>query len=343
MKSLFRRWLGGSDPEPAGPLSPDGQLASDLWVDRPDALTRLEGMHASGTVADDEAAQLEQFIRRGYLTFSLGDLTAPAAAIGQDVDRAWRERPADLAYAWSGPLRSFAEADLGRDRRPSYRIADLHSHSAAALDLYLHPAIFRRVELALGRPAVATQSLYFEWGSQQALHRDPVFVQTQPPSHLIAAWIALEDIHPDSGPLVYMPGSHRLPYYQFAPGEFLFDQSRYGPAETQAMAEHDRRQCAAAGLEPETLVCPKGEVLLWHSSLLHGGSAVADPDRTRKSFVVHFSSADRYKLRRQGIVEFLNDGDQRVERHRILETEEILERPGARGFASPMVGYEPPR
>ena len=343
MKSFFRRLLGGAESEPAGPLAADGRLASDLWVDRPDALSHLESMHRSGTVSADEAGELDRFIRSGYLTFSLGDVTATAAALESDVARAWHERPADLAYAWSGPLRSFAEADPERDRRPSYRIADLHSHSDAALDLYLHPAVFRRVELILGRPAVATQSLYFEWGSQQALHRDPVFVQTRPPSHLVAAWIALEDIHPDSGPLVYVPGSHRLPYFQFAPGEFLFDQSRYGPAEAEAMAEHDRTQCAAAGLAPETLLCPRGEVLLWHSSLLHGGSAVVDPARTRKSFVVHFSSADRYKLRRQGIVEFLSDGEERLERHRILETEEILERPGARGFASPMVGYEPPR
>ncbi len=342
MKNPFRQWFGRPEAEPIGPLAADGQLASDLWVDRPDALARLETMHTGGAVAADEAAQLEQFIRRGYLTFSLGDLALPAAALGADVDRVWREHPTDLAYAWSGPLRSFAEADEPRDRRPSYRIADLHSHSEAALDLYLHPAIFRRVELALGVQAVATQSLYFEWGSQQALHRDPVFVQTLPPSHLIAAWIALEEIHPDSGPLVYMPGSHRLPYYQFAPGEFLFDQSRYGPAEAEAMAEHDRHQCAATGLAPETLLCPRGEVLLWHSSLLHGGSAVADPGRTRKSFVVHFSSADRYTLRRQGIVEFLRDGEERIERHRILETEEIVTRPGARGFASPMAGYTPP-
>ena len=42
-------------------------------------------------------------------------------------------------------------------------------------------------------------------------------------------------------------------------------------------------------------------------------------------------------------MEFLSDGEERLERHRILETDEILERPGARGFASPMVGYEPPR
>ncbi len=347
MKSLFRRLLGGSDPSPSPSgslqaISAEGQLASDLWVDAPDALHRLEAMERRGDVPADEAAELDRFIRNGYLTFSLGDVSREAAAIQADVDRVWREQPADLAYAWSGPLRSFAEADEARDRRPSYRIADLHSHSAAALDLYLSPAIFRRVERILGRAAVATQSLYFQWGSQQALHRDPVFVQTRPPSHLVAAWIALEEIHPASGPLVYVPGSHRLPYYQFAPGEFLFDQSRYGPAEAEAMAEHDRHRCQEAGLTTETLVCPKGEVLLWHASLLHGGSAVADPGRTRKSFVVHFSSAERYRLRRQGIVEFLADGAERVERHRILETEEILERPGARGFQSPMVGYVPP-
>lgn len=35
---------------------------------------------------------------------------------------------------------------------------------------------------------------------------------THPLGFLVAAWIAFEDIHPDSGPLVYYPGSHQLPY-----------------------------------------------------------------------------------------------------------------------------------
>jgi len=36
---------------------------------------------------------------------------------------------------------------------------------------------------------------------------------TYPEGYLVGAWVAVEDIHPDSGPLVYYPGSHRLPYY----------------------------------------------------------------------------------------------------------------------------------
>ena len=64
----------------------------------------------------------------------------------------------------------------------------------------------------------------------------------------MAAWIALEDIDRRSGPLLYVPGSHRLPYFQFAPGEHRFDQSRHGEEETRAMEEYDRAQCAARGL-----------------------------------------------------------------------------------------------
>ena len=30
---------------------------------------------------------------------------------------------------------------------------------------------------------------------------------------LAAAWIAMEDIDPNSGPLVYYPKSHRLPHF----------------------------------------------------------------------------------------------------------------------------------
>src|SRR6185295_12281770 len=260
MKNPFRQLFAKPEAPPAGPLAADGQLASDLWIDRPDAAERLAGMRSRGEVTAEEADRLRHFIERGYLTFSLGALEAEAQALADDVERAWRDKPADLAYAWQGPLRSFAYADRARDRRPSYRIADLHSHSESALALYLNPAIFRMIELALGSPAVATQSLAFEWGSQQGLHRDPVFVQTQPPSHLIAAWFALEDVDPESGPLVYVPGSHRLPYYQFEPGQFLFDQSRYGPNEAEAMAAFDRARCAAAGLEAEPLLCPRGTV-----------------------------------------------------------------------------------
>jgi len=340
--SLWKRG-GAAAPAPAGPLTAEGLLASELWVDRPDALGRLAAWERKGEVAPEEAAALSRFVEKGFLTFDAG-LPAPLFdEIQADVERAWRERPPDLAWTREGPLRSFAEADPARDRGPSCRIADLHSHSRAARALYLWKPIFAYVERILGEPAVATQSLYFEYGSQQALHRDPVFVQTKPPSALVAAWIALEDIHPESGPLVYVPGSHRLPYYQLSPGEHRFDHRRHGAAESEAMAAFDREQVEKAGLPTEVLTCRRGEVLLWHHSLLHGGSVVADPRRTRKSFVVHFSTLAGYRLRRQNLLETVRGEDGRpVERQRICETETVLEEDGCRGFDSPLRGYRPP-
>ncbi len=345
MLNLFQRRRKSPAPTAptSAPLDASGRLASDLWVDQPDAPRRIESWQRKGEIGAEQAEKLRRFVEGGHLTFDAGLPARLFEELEADVERVWRERPADLAYSPAGPLRSFAQADAARDRRPSYRIADLYSHSAAARSLYLWRPIFAYVERILGQPAVATQALYFEFGSQQALHRDPVFVQTRPPSHLVAAWFALEDIHADSGPLVYVPGSHRLPYYQFTPGEHRFDQSRYGDAEASAMAEFDRAQVAAHGLATETLLCPRGTVLLWHSSLLHGGSMVGDPARTRKSFVVHFSSQAHFKLRRQSLIETVpGPGGSSVSRQRIFETEALLTAEGARGFDNPLRGYRPP-
>lgn len=327
---------------PAGPLTDTGLLASDLWVDQPDAHERIEALARKGEIGAEMAGNLRHFVDRGYLRFSSGLSAGVCDRIQEDVERAWKEKPVDLAWARLGAMRSFALADEAVERKPSYRIADFHSHSEAALEVYLSRAIFDYVERLLGRPAVATQSLYFEFGSQQGLHRDPVFVQTKPASHLVAAWIALEDIGPQCGPLMYVPGSHRLPYYQFEPGQFLYDHARYGPQEAQAMAEFDRRQAEEHGLPTETFTCRRGDVLIWHHSLLHGGTPVADPASTRHSFVVHYSTRDHYKIRRQKIVELIpGPGGETVERPRILETERVLERDGCHGFDNPMRGYDP--
>jgi len=163
--SSFLQRLRGKPSAPAAPLTADGLLASDLWVDQPDAARRIEGWRKKGELGPEQAEKLRGFVDRGYLTFDAGLPPRVFAEVAADLERVWRERPADLTYSPHGPLRSFAYADAARDRRPSYRIADLHAHSQAALAIYLCRPIFDYVERILGQPAVATQSLYFEYGS----------------------------------------------------------------------------------------------------------------------------------------------------------------------------------
>ena len=191
------------------------------------------------------------------------------------------------------------------------------------------------------RPGFSIQSLYFEYGSEQILHRDPVVVPTGAPGHLLAAWIALEDISADSGALVYVPGSHRLPYYTFSPGEYEFDGSRMGEEEIRAGTAWDDEQARRRGLEPKIFTARKGEVLLWHASLRHGGSPVRDPSLTRRSVVVHYAPRRSYVSRSITVVDPLRHDDGRVEeRARIMETETVIERDGCAGFDNPMRGRE---
>ena len=167
---------------------------SDLWLDQPDAHDRIVARLAADALTADEAEKLHGFVDNGYITTPLGLDEAFCDALDDEIGALWQRRPADLAVSpHIGRPMSFADYE-GPVRERGYRIPDLHGYSPLALSLYLHPALFRLVELIFDEPALAFQSLYFEHGSTQGLHRDPMFVATRPTSNLCAAWIALEDI-----------------------------------------------------------------------------------------------------------------------------------------------------
>lgn len=314
-------------------------LDSDLWFDRPDAGRKIAARLDAGELGSAEAESLRQFVELGYTTFKLDEDEALFDRLLEGVDRLWREKPADLAYAYDGPARPLSEADEARERRTRYRIHDLHSHLPEARRLYLHPQIFDFVGRLAEREVVSIQSLFFEYGSQQMLHRDTVVVPTGAPSHLFGCWIALEDIHPESGALVYVPGSHRLPYFEFSPGEHRFDASRMGEEEIREGTAFEDEQARRHGLEPQLFTAEKGEVLVWHASLRHGGGPVGDPELTRKSLVVHFSLLDTYPERSITVVDRVENPEGDIEeRPRVMETRELLEDGGCRGFDNPMRG-----
>ena len=45
---------------------------------------------------------------------------------------------------------------------------------------------------------------------------------------------------------------------------------------------------AERGLKTERFMAKKGDVLIWHGDLMHGGAKIVDPSLTRKSLVAHF-------------------------------------------------------
>ena len=49
---------------------------------------------------------------------------------------------------------------------------------------------------------------------------------------------------------------------------------------------------AENGLKKEVFYAKKGDLLIWHANLLHGGEPMEDKNSTRKSMVFHYYSRD---------------------------------------------------
>jgi phytanoyl-CoA hydroxylase len=324
-------------------LDANKQMISDLWLDQPDALERIDARVKSGLLSSADAQKLRHFANEGYLTFSIGLDADFAAAFDADLDRLWDERPVDLAVAAkSGDRVSFRDIDEAH-RDIGYRVADLHSHTRTAFDLYLHPEVFRIVELIFDQKAVAFQSLYFQFGSEQGLHRDPMFVVTEPPSHLVASWIALEDITLECGPLLYVPRSHRMPWFEFEHDTVALGKKSGAQDKRVEWALDRKKLIEEMNLEVTEFTAKRGDVFLWHSGLLHGGAPVKNPDSTRKSYVVHYSTAESYTSRHATMKMRSNDRGEEIWRGVSGTTQDVLVKDGHTGIDNPLRHMDPRR
>lgn len=205
---------------------------------------------------------------------------------------------ADYVSLWeAGSARvTVDDMDTGRRMRLRQVPADARrSHRFKVNDLYLEQASVRRLALndrlvpllqrLLGeRPAVCN-SLSLQYGTEQEDHVDSLFMTPRTPTHLVAAWVALEDCSAESGLLRYWPGSHKIEPYVFSNG-----QRHFVPGELRAWRDWMRAQVQQRGLRSELFQANKGDVFIWNAQLLHGGSRIAEPGRTRRSVVFHYFS-----------------------------------------------------
>jgi len=132
------------------------------------------------------------------------------------------------------------------------------------------------------------QSINFIEGSQQHTHSDSIHMTTFPLGGMIAGWIAMEDVAPQQGALHYYPGSHKLPYYLNADydneGSFFLT----GPKGYDAYEDFLAHKIEEQGLKKEIFSAKKGDILIWHANLMHGGEPHTDKTKTRKSTVFHY-------------------------------------------------------
>jgi ectoine hydroxylase-related dioxygenase (phytanoyl-CoA dioxygenase family) len=244
------------------------------------ALNRTRGIEA--------AVGLSQFERDGCMVLEGYFAPARIDRAARSVGRLLRERPHEVVVdcLQSGKRTFLAQAAHPETRQ--FKFNDLYLVSEEVRALALDPGLSATLEDLLGEPAVLCNSLNFEKGSSQPRHIDSLYMTPLTPHALIAAWIALEDVHPDAGPLVYYPGSHRIPLYVFNDGSHHASRD-----EVVDWFDYMDVQLRLRGLREKRFLARKGDVIVWHADLVHGGSPIKDARRTRNSLVCHyFGKAD---------------------------------------------------
>lgn len=148
------------------------------------------------------------------------------------------------------------------------------------------------LEMLMDKPVDLFQSINFINPSQQPTHSDSIHMTTFPYGNIIAVWIALEDVSEENGPLHYYPGSHKLPYIMN--GDFNNEGSKLflGRPGNKGYEEKVKEVIKAEGLKKEVFLAKKGDLLIWHANLLHGGEPLVKKELTRKSMVFHYYSRD---------------------------------------------------
>ena len=163
------------------------------------------------------------------------------------------------------------------------RLQDAWKQVEEVRQLARNSSIAYALKQLFGRKPLPFQTLNFPVGTRQWAHSDTIHFNSQPAGYMVGVWVALEDIDADNGPLIYYPGSHQLREYSMQ--DFGLEP---GYANYKHYEGRVQELITAEKLEPEYGTIKKGETLIWHANLLHGGAPQKDSTRSRHSQVTHF-------------------------------------------------------
>src|SRR5689334_14032123 len=157
-----------------------------------------------------EAEQLAQFERDGFVVIDGACPPELVDSVRGEIDpllhddwdqRARAERDGVTYFRYAA-----SEQDLTWDRLlNAWKVCD------GVRELALMKPLLEIVEGLHGRRVKPFQTLNFPIGTQQPAHADSFHFQSNPNGYMCGVWVALEDMDMDNGPLVYYPGSHKLP------------------------------------------------------------------------------------------------------------------------------------
>jgi len=239
----------------------------------------------------DIAAAERYFREHGYVIFENAFPVAQGAAFWRDVDDALAANKPLTFCVW-GRYHTYPEVPLEGRRFP--RIVDVESHVPSTYALMLSPLIVDFLTAHYSAAPTCLQTLAYLYSSEQGAHSDktlvgPPYALNYDRNTLVASWLAMEDSDESNGALVVYPGSHRFRKRGIDDG-FDGDYGRYS-----AYVDELSR---ANGCMPMIYRARAGEMLFWHSDLVHAGGPITAPGETlptRRSLVCHYARIPAHK------------------------------------------------
>ena len=118
------------------------------------------------------------------------------------------------------------------------------------------------------------QNMFFDKSTGTIDHIDTWYLDTDPMGYLFGAWVALEDIDGKGGVFHVYPKSH------------LSQNKNWKNISHEEFITWSEQQ--AKNYKKKSLFLKKGDLLLWHPSLIHGSSLQQSQGFSRKSLTAHY-------------------------------------------------------
>jgi len=233
-----------------------------------------------GMVADLELDPMQQRIADDLHERGFAVIDFPDADILARVERIKRRLASRFGLDPDQPSRRVCEASTRRVQDAWLEDEDVRAIAA-------NPQILALLGKLYGRRAIPFQTLNFPVGTEQKLHSDANHFSSLPERFMCGVWLAMEDVHPDAGPLTYAPGSHQWPIIT----NLMIGRRGRGGQTHSAQAPFEEAWDALLETHQvgqEVLLAKKGQALIWAANLLHGGSYQKDKSLTRWSQVTHY-------------------------------------------------------
>jgi hypothetical protein len=264
-----------------------------LWPDQANAADLLQAKLEIGQITVRQAEKLRCWIENGYV---LLENAIPASRVDKavlDLDRAYAGGFADLKFECPAVSPGHILWQPEVNPHPAAAL-DIHHFSPTIRNAMFADAITDFLGLIFESKALASQTTGFLRGSAQGIRQDSAHVAYTVPRQFATSWIVLEEVTAGTNEqCYYYPASHRF-------DDFLYDEryksvheaqrmtddsSMRGQVERHAQSLEERAQ--QRGIAKIPFAARKGDVLVWHADLAHGGDPASNV-ATRKSIVAHY-------------------------------------------------------